>query len=84
VASVNTLLEEQRKSKEPAEVDVQINKQKLEMHVSQNYDENIKRLIDVKHQLENETNHGIITILRKYEKKLTKFVDFSSSSDSES
>jgi len=54
------------------------------MHISRNYDDNVKRLIEVKRQLETETNHGIIKVLKKYEKKLTKVVDFSSSSESDS
>ena len=54
------------------------------MQVSRNYDENVKRLIEVKRQLESETNPGVKKILVKYEKKLTKVVDFSCSSSSES
>jgi len=53
------------------------------MQVGRNYDDNVKWLIEVKRQLETETNPGIINVLKKYEKKLTKVVDFSSSSDSE-
>jgi vacuolar-type H+-ATPase subunit F/Vma7 len=51
------------------------------MKLSRNYEENKKRLIDVKQQLETESNVGIIIVLKKYEKKLTKVVDFSSRSD---
>ena len=51
------------------------------MKLSQNYEENVKRLIDMSDQLETETNVGIIKVLKKYEKKLTKVVDFSSSSE---
>jgi hypothetical protein len=83
VASMNALVEERWKSQEPAQYDSAINKQKLDRHISHNYDENVKRLIDVKHQLETETNSGIIKVLKKYKKKLTMVVDFSSSSDSE-
>jgi hypothetical protein len=54
------------------------------MQVSRNYEENVKILIEVKHQLESETNPGVKKNLVKYEKKLTKVVDFSSSSDSSS
>jgi hypothetical protein len=79
-ASINALVEERRKSREPSYFDEAISKQKLEMKLSRNYEENVKRLIDVKHQLETETNVGIIKVLKKYEKKLTKVVDFSSSS----
>jgi hypothetical protein len=80
-ASINALVEERRKSREPSHFDEAISKQKLEMKLSRNYEENVKRLIDVKRQLETESNVGIIKVLKKYEKKLTKFVDFSSSSD---
>jgi hypothetical protein len=80
-ASINALVEERRKSREPSQFDEAISKQKLEMKLSRNYEENVKRLIDVKRQLETESNVGIIKVLKKYEKKLTKVVDFSSSSD---
>jgi hypothetical protein len=33
--------------------------------------------------LEIETNQGIIKVLKKYEMKITKVVDFSSNSDSD-
>ncbi len=83
VASVNALVEERRKAREPGQYDAEINKQKLEMHISRNYDDNVKRLIEVKRQLETESNCGIIKVLKRYEKKLTKVVDFSSSSESD-
>jgi len=79
-ASINALVEERRKSREPSHFNKAISKQKLEMKLSQNYEENVKRLIDMSDQLETETNVGIIKVLKKYEKKLTKVVDFSSSS----
>ncbi len=82
-ASVNALVEECRKSRESGMVDIKISQQKLEMQVSRNYDDKLKQLIEVNRQLETETNPGIIKVLKKYEKKLTKVVDFSSSSDSE-
>jgi len=82
-ASVNALVKVRRKSSESGQVDRRISQQKLEMQVSHNYDDNVKQLIEVKRQLETETNPGIITVLKKYEKKLTKVVDFSSSSESE-
>jgi len=85
VDSVNALVEEGKKSRESKEQDLfqlKFNEEKLKMQVSRNYDENVKRLIEVKHQLESETNPGVKNILVKYEKKLTKVVDFSSSSDS--
>ncbi len=82
MASVNALVEQRRKSREPRHVEIEINQQKLEMHISHNYDNNMKRLIEVKRQLETESNHGIIKVLKSYEKKLSKVVDFSSSSDS--
>jgi len=80
-ASINALVEERRKSREPSHFNKAISKQKLEMKLSQNYEENVKRLIDMSDQLETETNVGIIKVLKKYEKKLTKVVDFSSSSE---
>jgi hypothetical protein len=83
VASVNTLVEEHRKARELGQYDAEINKQKLDMHISRNYDDNVKRLIEVKRQQEMETNCGMIKVLKKYEKKLTKVVDFSSSSESD-
>jgi hypothetical protein len=46
------------------------------MQVSCNYDANVKQLIEVKRQLETGTNRRIIKVLKKYEKKLTKVVDF--------
>jgi len=49
------------------------------MQVSHNYDDNVKQLIEVKRQLETEMDPGRIKVLKKYEKKLTKVVDFSSS-----
>jgi hypothetical protein len=61
---------------------LKFNEAKLKMQVSRNYDENVKRLIEVKHQLESETKSGVKKNRVKYEKKLTKVVDFSSSSDS--
>ena len=63
---------------------LKFNEEKLKMQVSHNYDDNVKRLIDVKQQLESETNPSVRKILKKYEKKLTKVVDFSSSSSSDS
>jgi hypothetical protein len=83
VASINSLVEERRKSREPGPVEVEINRKKLEMQISWNYEDNVKRLIDVKRQLETENNPGIIKVFKKYEKRLTKAVDFSSNSDSE-
>ena len=82
-ASINAPVKECRKSRESGQVDRRISQQKLEMQVSHNYDDNVKQLIEVKRQLETETNPGIITVLKMYEKKLTKVVDFSSSSESE-
>jgi hypothetical protein len=82
-ASINALVEEHRISCESGIVDIKNCQQKLEMQLSRNYDDNVKQLIEVKRQLETETNPGIIKVLKKYEKKLMKVVDFSSSSDSE-
>jgi hypothetical protein len=64
-ASVNALVEERRKSCESGIVDTRISQQKLEMQVSHNYDDNVKRLIEVKRP---EMNPGIIKVLKKYEK----------------
>jgi hypothetical protein len=63
---------------------LKFNKEKLKIQISHNYDDNVKRLIDIEQQLESETNPDIRKILKKYEKKLTKVVDFSCSSSSES
>jgi hypothetical protein len=83
VASINSLVEEHRKSREPRPIEVEINRKKLEMKISRNYEDHVKRLLDVKRQLETENNPGIIKVLKKYEKRLAKAVDFSSSSDSD-
>jgi hypothetical protein len=66
VASINSLVEERRKSREPGPVELEINRKKLEMQTSRNYEDNVKRLIDVKLQLEMENNPGIIKVLKKY------------------
>ena len=63
---------------------VQVNKEKLEMQISRNLDDNINRLIDIKRKLESETNPGIIKVLKKYEKRLTKAIGMSSSSKNDS
>jgi hypothetical protein len=54
------------------------------MQISHNLDGNINRLVDIKHKLESETKAGIIKVLKKYEKHLTKAVDMSASSENES
>ena len=51
------------------------------MQIRQNYDENVNHLIEVKCKIESESNAGILKILKKYEKRLSKVVDMSSSSD---
>jgi len=68
VASINSLVEERRKTREPGPIKVEINRKKLKMQISRNYEDNVKRLIDVKRQLEMESNPGIIKVLKKYEK----------------
>jgi hypothetical protein len=68
VASNHALVEEWRKSREPEQVEIEIKKQKLEIHINRNYDDNVKRLIEVKRQLQTETNRGIIKVLKRYEK----------------
>jgi len=82
--SINALVEERKKSREATQADAAYKSQKLEMQISRNYDDNVKRLIDVKRQLETETNPGIRKVLKKYEKKLLKVVDLSSSSSDSS
>jgi hypothetical protein len=77
-------VEERKKSREATQADAAYKSQKLEMQISRNYDDNVKRLIDVKRQLETETNPGIRKVLKKYEKKLLKVVDLSSSSSDSS
>jgi len=66
VTSINSLAEECRKSREPGPIEGEINRRKLEMQISWNYEDNVKRLIDVKRQLELENNPGIIKVLKKY------------------
>jgi hypothetical protein len=91
-ASVNALVEERRKSREfkehfhrePDQLQSRLNKEKLEMQISRNLDDNINRLIDIKRKLESETNPGIIKVLKKYEKRLTKAIGMSSSSENDS
>jgi len=87
-ASVGALVEERRKSREQSEtVDKSIshlNEQKLQMQISRNLEENVNRLIETKKKLKTETDPGIIKVLRKYEKRLNKLIDMSSSSSSES
>jgi hypothetical protein len=84
-ASVNALVEERRmareKSEKPDEYQTKMSKVKLDMQISRNYDENVNRLIEVKRKIESESNAGILKILKKYEKRLSKVVDMSSSSD---
>jgi hypothetical protein len=76
-------VEGRRKSREPGPIKVEINRKKLVMQISRNYEDHVKRLLDVKRQLETENNPGIIKVLKKGEKWLTKAVNFSSSSDSD-
>jgi rubrerythrin len=87
-ASVGPLVEERQKSREHTEtVDKsisQLNEQKLKMQISHNLEENVNRLIETKKKLKTETDPGIIKVLRKYEKRLNKVIDMSSSSSSES
>jgi hypothetical protein len=55
------------------------------MQISRNLDENINRLIDIKRKLDSKTNPpGIIKLLKKYEKQLTKAIGMSSSSENDS
>ena len=81
---MNALVEERRKSREnsekPDEYQSKLNRVKLDIQISRNYDENVNRLIEVKRKIELETNPGILKVLKKYEKRLTKVIDMSSSS----
>jgi hypothetical protein len=44
----------------------------------------MKRLLETKQQLQSKTDNGVRKLLRKYEKKLTEELKFSSGSDSDS
>ena len=46
---------------------VKLNRVKLDIQISRNYDENVNRLIEVKRKIELETNPGILKVLKKYE-----------------
>ncbi len=91
-ANVNALVEERRKSREfkehfhrePDQLQSRLNKEKLEMQISCNLDDNINRLFDIKRKLRSKTNPGIIKVLKKYEKRLTKAIGMSSSSENDS
>lgn len=85
---MNALVEERQKAREksekPDEYQSKLNRVKLDIQISRNYDENVNWLIEVKRKVELETNPGILKVLKKYEKRLTKVIDMSSSSsDSE-
>jgi hypothetical protein len=84
-ASVKALVEEHRmareKSEKPDAYQAKMSKVKLDMQISRNYVENVNCLIEVKHKIESESNAGLLKILKKYEKRLTKVIDMSSSSD---
>jgi hypothetical protein len=87
-ASVTALIEERRKSRELSLVQSdpyvsQLTKEKLEMQVSRNLEDNVNRLIEVKRKLEVETNPGIVKVLKKYEKHLKEVIDMTSSSENE-
>jgi len=65
VASVNALIEERRKSPESSQQQTdpyatQLTKEKLEMQISRNLEDNSNRLIEVKQKLEVKTNPGIV------------------------
>ncbi len=87
-ASVTAFIEERRKSRELSLVQSdpyvsQLTKEKLEMQVSHNLEDNVNRLIEVKWKLEVETNPGIVKVLKKYEKRLKEVIDMTSSSENE-
>jgi hypothetical protein len=61
-----------------------LTEEKLKSQVSKNQDDAMGRLLHTKRQLRAETDHEIRKILRKYEKKLIKELNFSSGSDEDS
>jgi hypothetical protein len=61
-ASVNALIEERRKSRESSQQKTdpyatQLTKEKLEMQISRNLEDNVSRLIEIKQKLEVETKN---------------------------
>jgi hypothetical protein len=85
---VNALVEGHQKAREksekPDEYQSKLNRVKLNIQISRNYDENVNWLTEVIHKVEFETYPGILKVLKKYEKHLTKVIDMSSSiSDSD-
>jgi hypothetical protein len=72
-ASVHTLVEEQRKSQEckeqnnekPDKYQSRLNKEKLNVQIICNLDDNVNRLIDIKHKLGWKTNPGIIKSVKE-------------------
>jgi hypothetical protein len=87
-ASITALIEERCKSRELSLVQrdpyvSQLTKEKLEMQVSRNLEDNVNCLIEVKRKLEVETNPGIVKVRKKYEKHLKEVIDMTSSSENE-
>jgi hypothetical protein len=80
VESVNALVE----ARKPNAKQLQLTEEKLKSQVSKNRDDAMGRLLHTKQQLRAETDDGIRKILRKYEKKLIKELDFSSDSEEDS
>ncbi len=76
-------MEERKNSRKNDEWEAKLNEERLKKQISKNYDDNVKWLIDVKKQLQSETDRDIIRVLRKYERKLAEALDISSSSSDE-
>ncbi len=69
-ASVNALIEECHKSRESSQQQTdlyvaQLMKEKLEMQISRNLEDNVNPLIKIKQRLEVESNPGIVKVPKK-------------------
>jgi hypothetical protein len=87
-ASVNALIQECRKSRESCQQQTDpyvahIMKEKLEMQISRNLEDNVNHLLEIKQKLGVEANPVIVKVLKKDEMRLKKVIDMSSSSESE-
>ncbi len=58
-----------------------LTEEKVKAQVSKHRDDIVKRLLETKRQLQTEADNGVRKLLRKYEKKLTKELTFSSDSE---
>ncbi len=63
---------------------VKLTKEKVKAAVGKNCDGVLKRLLKTKRQSQSETDNGVQKFSRKYKKKLTEELNFSSNSDSDS